>query len=797
MAKQNIISGGFYGKVGQLIGQRWRNIRTVRSYVKPKNPRTEEQQANRFNFANVTKNAQIGLQMNYKAPCFEGIDNSEWAVRMSCGSFLRKEGQEGFNLIPLFPYGYIPRYVINRIELAETRGSKTAVFGIEGNLPTKNRNISVLIGTKQREDDEYEIELYNALLVAGDYATFEIEFSNVGKLNRWTKFLIVSNDDRENGNETVYASQQTMQEPEIIERPFDTTIVGIVRDNLTFKLVFNEDYLDADYEIGQFTIEGVSNGEVVQKTFTPSTFVDYNGKFAVEFSQSAAYDSEIMAFPNGSNVDISHIKVNGARLILTADNESKNFSSTDLTRNLNLNIVDVSDDGTDLILKTNQPYIVSTYSLASKQAYAYINANRTGFSANVEVFKGTDSNVCFRIKRNDSDYTEKPLFLSSSAINFGEVSTVAEGVTYKATITNVSATESNPYAIINTTVANVERSGNVYTVKTTNPYLSRLVRNTELKLHSVQNGRFTDLTVSVSPVQVDSALGFRFTMDNLEHESLLPAFPVGSKLEFAQAAGATNGNYIVKSGEVQNYNNSDLIRKFWSARDTDYEPVDNECVYAFKQKLDSFEDNTQTFKYWDCVDYFEWREYQSEAVTWIKDGESVIYLESDPSRYPEFERTLNFTNLKGVGSGVTYEGGSANVYFATTGEYEYDYDKQVPYNVDFVDYDSIGITVEVPSLADTMIPTENDFFNKLRQEEITASGNFYFNYTQGGTAKAVQIVNASMMEWIDETHLRLYLELERGATGADSGTITKTGSGRMGIQLRARNADIPLADFYI
>ena len=36
MAKQNIISGGFYGKVGELIGQRWKNIRTVRAYTKPK-----------------------------------------------------------------------------------------------------------------------------------------------------------------------------------------------------------------------------------------------------------------------------------------------------------------------------------------------------------------------------------------------------------------------------------------------------------------------------------------------------------------------------------------------------------------------------------------------------------------------------------------------------------------------------------------------------------------------------------------------------------------------------------------
>ena len=61
MAVQNFLSGGYYGKLGETVGQRWKNKRTIRTYVIPRNPRTEKQQANRGLFANAVTFAQIGL----------------------------------------------------------------------------------------------------------------------------------------------------------------------------------------------------------------------------------------------------------------------------------------------------------------------------------------------------------------------------------------------------------------------------------------------------------------------------------------------------------------------------------------------------------------------------------------------------------------------------------------------------------------------------------------------------------------------------------------------------------------
>ena len=55
MAKQNFLAGGFYGKLGAMVGQRWKNKRTIRTYVIPHNPNTPEQRKNRNGFAGAVQ----------------------------------------------------------------------------------------------------------------------------------------------------------------------------------------------------------------------------------------------------------------------------------------------------------------------------------------------------------------------------------------------------------------------------------------------------------------------------------------------------------------------------------------------------------------------------------------------------------------------------------------------------------------------------------------------------------------------------------------------------------------------
>lgn len=393
MGRQNIVSGGFYGKVGALIGQRWHNIRTVRAYTKPTNPRTEKQQANRRTFADLTKNSQIGQGMNYNAPCFSAIDNSEWGVRMACASQLKKTGQSGLNLIPLFPYGYVPQFTIRKITLEETQGTNKAVFSVEGDIPTNERDLSILVSTKLTEEDPATIELYRAILNNGASQTFTIEGINVAELNDYTKMLIVSNDDKENNGEMVYSPEQGIELPQVITRNFNSSVAGVQRNDKTFTITFAEPFVNGDYEISPMKITGISNGEEKEIYFTPSTFSNNNGYFAVSFTQTVQDDSEILAFPQGSSLLITNIKVTSERLILVQESEQyQSFDNSDLTRPFYAEIdEDITPEENDEILffKQNlQNAISGSINADFFEMTEYLKWNKTKVSLNLAVRNG-------------------------------------------------------------------------------------------------------------------------------------------------------------------------------------------------------------------------------------------------------------------------------------------------------------------------------------------------------------------------------------------------------------------------
>ena len=197
MAKQNIISGGFYGKVGELIGQRWKNIRTVRAYTKPRNPRTEKQQANRNSFGSLVPRAQLAMQLNYHASYFTSESNSEWGMRMSLASSLLKAGYELLNLLPIVPLNYSPSYVISEITAIDTTNKRKPIFYVNGNLPTVNRSLSVVVSLYNETTEKYEDFVFSTTLINGASHYFELEFTFDVEINKLSRFIIVSNNDAE------------------------------------------------------------------------------------------------------------------------------------------------------------------------------------------------------------------------------------------------------------------------------------------------------------------------------------------------------------------------------------------------------------------------------------------------------------------------------------------------------------------------------------------------------------------------------------------------------------------------
>ena len=123
MAIQDFVAGGFYGKVGQLVGQRWKNKRTVRSYVIPHNPRTELQQSNRLRFAEAVQYAQLGLVFNKGASVWESAGLTEFQRRVSQAKRAVDSGLSDWSAVPLYPIGTSPDVTLSDVRrIGDTEG---------------------------------------------------------------------------------------------------------------------------------------------------------------------------------------------------------------------------------------------------------------------------------------------------------------------------------------------------------------------------------------------------------------------------------------------------------------------------------------------------------------------------------------------------------------------------------------------------------------------------------------------------------------------------------------------------
>lgn len=66
MGKLNLLSADFSGKVGQVVGAKWKGISTLRTYKKPNNPNTSNQQTVRGGFGAITSFvARFSDQLRY------------------------------------------------------------------------------------------------------------------------------------------------------------------------------------------------------------------------------------------------------------------------------------------------------------------------------------------------------------------------------------------------------------------------------------------------------------------------------------------------------------------------------------------------------------------------------------------------------------------------------------------------------------------------------------------------------------------------------------------------------------
>lgn len=113
MGIQNFIDGGFIGKVGDVVGQRWKDKKMVRAYVKGKQPNTPAQINVRDMFRQANQLAQEAMNINGHTGIWDTSKTPEYSQRVGLAFKRLKAGMSPGEALPLYPEGYNPSQPIS------------------------------------------------------------------------------------------------------------------------------------------------------------------------------------------------------------------------------------------------------------------------------------------------------------------------------------------------------------------------------------------------------------------------------------------------------------------------------------------------------------------------------------------------------------------------------------------------------------------------------------------------------------------------------------------------------------
>ena len=314
MAKQNFLGGGYTGKLGATIGQRWKNAYTVRTYTKPTNPQTPAQQANRGAFGGAVFFAQLGNQMNYKSPAFDTANNTEWAYRMSAAKINIQNSLTDLAIIPIVPQNFTTSPTVSGISLKNIVANTSIEFELtlSSGVGAKSYSLMLYFAEGSREG-EY-------LLLRGATTAAEptklicpcVNTATIGQVEVYA--LIVSTDDTV--AETIaYSARVPLVNA---SKPAFAQTVTITRvdsdDNGGFAVTAQMGVYGADL-VGNFT-----NGGVI-------AFGQYKTKAAVFAAGDRVAAAGVTAL--GINWQVSNWSVNNTTGVITFTAKASNFQEID------------------------------------------------------------------------------------------------------------------------------------------------------------------------------------------------------------------------------------------------------------------------------------------------------------------------------------------------------------------------------------------------------------------------------------------------------------------------------------
>lgn len=425
MAKFNTLAGGYYGKLGATVGQRWKNIRTVRAYVIPHNPQTEVQQANRQRFSDCVFYAQLAGQMNAKVTAFDTTSKTLWNARMSTARALQDLGYSEMDRLPLYPTTFSVPNIISAATISQIVDETHIQVTVEGIAPTEERVLTMLLLLPGAESwkDRLALCIGSNGEEGGNIFTFRLPEGLT--IPNGTKARFVSCDDTDSLTDLIASAQINLPIAAPEHHTFDTSITSVERSGNNFTFTFGEDYQSGDNSITVASLKGVVNGAITTISNPSVSLINNGGKFAMVYTSEATDNQDLIAFPTGSEVVISAIKSWSTTIHADAENATESFSSTDLTRTYKNIVTGVSRNGGvyTFALSRNLPSISSTLgNLKVRSVWA------GEWSDNIITNATLETNSI----RWDSQITlneDLPAFPSGATVN-PEYTIVGNGVTY-------------------------------------------------------------------------------------------------------------------------------------------------------------------------------------------------------------------------------------------------------------------------------------------------------------------------------------------------------------------------------
>lgn len=428
MAKQNFLAGGFYGKLGAMVGQRWKNKRTIRTYVIPKNPNTPEQKRNRNNFAGAVQFAQMGMQMNYYCNLFENPNFTKWNYRMSVARNLKFAGMTDLNLIPLYPADFTPPTVITKIKVHSTSGNNHVTFSVPELTAAEDRVFSMMFALYNNQSIFLGYKLYLGYYSKANPQFLEVDVDDAGEINGKCFVRIITNDDVDSKTDMIASSKIKVETDGKDEHDFNCNVSLIEKSLEGLVVTFQEQWVEnPTVNDVSLQISFISDGQQKNVNYSDLVLENNNGLCSVTLPYPTSYNQDLPAFPAGSYITAMNVRYEGAAYRITLSNGSAPYSDADLTRTLDRPMENNPDD--EVKVSVRVPF---GGTVAERQvAMDYCTEGRFGDSSILNgLFSVSADGGYLNIRATGTD-RNYPMKEETSYIDIPEMNFISEGVTYR------------------------------------------------------------------------------------------------------------------------------------------------------------------------------------------------------------------------------------------------------------------------------------------------------------------------------------------------------------------------------